>query len=135
MLFILAIDPLHKLIELAASRGLLHQVLPKSAKLHCSLYADDAAIFANPDRRELKNISQVLTIFGNCLGLKVNLNKTEIFPIRCVEETILEALLDFLGKVCKFPGKYLGLPLHTRKLFNPYLIKLEGASQDEKERC
>jgi len=40
MLFILAIDPLHKLIELAASRGMLHQVLPKSANLRCSLYAD-----------------------------------------------------------------------------------------------
>jgi hypothetical protein len=47
MIFILAIDPLYKLIEVAASRGLLHRVLPKSAKLCCSLYADDAAIFAN----------------------------------------------------------------------------------------
>jgi len=83
MLFILAIDPLHKLIELAASRGLLHQVLPKSANLRWSLYADDAAIFANPDRRELNNISQVLTIYRYCSGLKENLNETEIFPIRC----------------------------------------------------
>jgi hypothetical protein len=109
---------------------LLHQVLPKSAKLRCSLYADDAGIFANPDRRELNNISQVLTIFGNCSELKVNLNKTKIFPIRYSEETVSEAPLNFSGKMCKFPGKYLGLPLHTRKLrrvdVQPLLDKIGG---------
>jgi len=57
MLFILAIDPLHKLMELAAHKGLINQILPKAAKLRCSLYADDAAIFANPDRSELHIIS------------------------------------------------------------------------------
>jgi hypothetical protein len=45
MLFILVIDPLHRLIELAASRGILHPILPRATS--CSLYADDAAIFAN----------------------------------------------------------------------------------------
>jgi hypothetical protein len=42
--------------------------------------------------------------------------KIEIFPIRCTEEIIAEALPDFPGKISSFPGKYLGLPLHTRKL-------------------
>jgi hypothetical protein len=76
MLFILAIDPLHRLIELAASRGLVHPILPRAASLRCSLYADNAAIFANPDRTELHHITQVLNLFGKCSGLKVNLNKT-----------------------------------------------------------
>jgi len=64
MLFILAIDPLHKLmelvahkVELVAHKGLINQILPKAAKLRCSLYADDAAIFANPDQSELHSIS------------------------------------------------------------------------------
>ena len=56
-MFILAIDPLHKLMELVAHKGLINQILPKAAKLRCSLYADDAAIFANPDRSELHIIS------------------------------------------------------------------------------
>jgi hypothetical protein len=116
MLFILVIDPLHRLIELAASRGILHPILPRAASLRCSLYADDAAIFANPDRTELYNINQILNLFGNCSGLKVNLNKTEIFLIRCDDDMIREALVDFPGKFGKFPSKYLGLPLHTRKL-------------------
>ena len=44
------------------------------------------------------------------------MNKTEIFPIRCTEDMISNAFIDFPGKVSSFPGKYLGLPLHTRKL-------------------
>jgi hypothetical protein len=116
MLFILAIDPLHRLIELAAHRGLLHPILPRAASLRCSLYADDAAIFANPDCNELHRLSQILNFFGNCSGLRVNLNKIEVFPIRCDETTVTEVLIDFAGKIGKFPGKYLGLPLHTRQL-------------------
>lgn len=130
MLFIIAIDPLHKMIEAAANRGLLHPILPKAAKMRCSLYADDAAIFANPDRDELFKISKILQIFGECSGLRVNLHKTEIFPIRCPAETISNALIDFPGKICNFPGKYLGLPLHTRKLrrvdVQPLLDKIGG---------
>lgn len=80
----------------------------------------------------VNRITQILSFFGSCSGLKVNLHKTEIFPIRCDEATISEALTDFPGKISKFPGKYLGLPLHTRSLrrvdVQP-LIKLEVASQ------
>jgi hypothetical protein len=83
MLFILAIDPLHRLIELAASRNLLHPILPRAASLCCSFYADDTTIFANPDRLELHHITKILDLFGDYFGLKVNLNKTEIFSIRC----------------------------------------------------
>jgi hypothetical protein len=130
MLFILAIDPLHRLIEMAASRGLLQPVLPRAAALRCSLYADDTILFANPDRTELNYISQILNVFGNCLGLRVNLNKTEIFPIRCDEATISERLIDFPGKIGSFPGKYLGLPMHTRQLrrvdVQPLLDKIGG---------
>lgn len=130
MLFIFAIDPLHRLMELAANTSLLKLVLPRAASLRCSLYADDAAIFANPDRTKLHYISQILNLFGNCSGLRVNLNKIEIFPIRCDEITIATTLVDFPGKVGKFLGKYLGLPLHKRKLrrvdVQPLLDKIGG---------
>jgi hypothetical protein len=123
-------DPLHRLIELAASRNLLQPVLPRVASLLCSLYADDATLFANPNRTELYHITQVLNLFGNCSGLKINLNKTEIFPIRCEQNIIAEALADFPRKVAQFPGNYLGLSLHTRKLrrvdFQPLLDKIGG---------
>jgi hypothetical protein len=78
----------------------------------------------------LYHITQVLNLFGNCSGLKINLNKTEIFPIRCEQNIIAEALADFPRKVAQFPGNYLGLSLHTRKLrrvdFQPLLDKIGG---------
>jgi hypothetical protein len=116
MLFILAIDPLHRIMDLAASQNIIQPILPRSEKLRCSLYADDTTIFANPNGQELSRINQLLQTFGNCCGLKVNLSKTEVIPIRCTEDFTSKALIDFPGKVMTFPGKYLGLPLHTRKL-------------------
>lgn len=44
------------------------------------------------------------------------LNSIQIFPIRCNEELLADALNGFPGKISSFPGKFLGLPLHIRKL-------------------
>jgi hypothetical protein len=116
LLFIIAIDPLQRIIDRAAQQGLLQPVLPKAANLRCSLYADDVALFAKPSSVELSRLQKILIFFGECSGLKVNMSKTEIFPIR-MQPSALESLLrDFPGKISAFPGKYLGLPLHTRKL-------------------
>jgi len=57
-------------------------VLPKAANLRCSLYADDAAIFAYPANTELDHLLKILNFFGECSGLKINISKTENFPIR-----------------------------------------------------
>lgn len=38
LLFIMAIDPLHRIIEVAANKGILSSVLPKAARRRCSLY-------------------------------------------------------------------------------------------------
>lgn len=116
LLFILAIDPLQRIIEMAAQKGMLRPVLPKSAQLRCSLYADDTAIFADPSSAELQRLYRILEFFGECSGLKVNISKTEIYPIRLQDNIIHQLIHNFPGKICKFPGKYLGLPFHTRKL-------------------
>jgi hypothetical protein len=116
MLFILAIDPLQRIIEVAANRGILRPVLPKATNLRCSLYADDAAIFEFPSNLEITYLHRILNFFGECSGLRINISKTEIYPIRMEHNTVTQLLLNFPGKICSFPGKYLGLPLHVRKL-------------------
>lgn len=60
LLFIIGIDLLQRIIEQAAEQGLLQPVLPRQAKLRCSLYADDVALFANPSilQRVLRSKSQ-----------------------------------------------------------------------------
>ncbi|WVZ95321.1 hypothetical protein U9M48_041103 [Paspalum notatum var. saurae] len=116
MLFILAIDPLQKIIEKAVKSKFLKPVLPRPASLHCSLYADDAGIFVNPEASDLQALHGLLQAFSACSGLKFNLAKTEIYPIRC-QPGVAESLIQvFPGRIATFPGKYLGLPLHIRKL-------------------
>jgi len=68
LLFILAIDPLQRIIDKAAQRGILNPVLRKAATLRCSLYADDAAIFAYPTNTELDNLLRLLHFFGIVQG-------------------------------------------------------------------
>lgn len=116
LLFILAIDPLQRIIERAAQQGLLQPVLPKAANLRCSLYADDAALFVRPSPIDLLRLQKILHFFGECSRLKVNMSKTEIFPIRMQQNDLQGLILNFPGKIGTFPRKYLGLPLHTRKL-------------------
>jgi retron-type reverse transcriptase len=67
LLFILAIDPLQRIIEAAANKGILKSILPKAANLCCSLYADDAAIFADPNSLELEHLHKILTFFWRLL--------------------------------------------------------------------
>jgi len=105
MLFILAIDPLQLML-----------VLPKTANLRWSLYGVDAAIFADASSSELKHLQKIIHIFGDCPGLRINMSKTEIYTICLNTDTVQSLIRNFLGKICSFPVKYLGLPLHSRKL-------------------
>ncbi|KAK1668638.1 hypothetical protein QYE76_056797 [Lolium multiflorum] len=59
LLFILAIEPLHRLFDIATVAGLLSPLRGRKARLRCSLYADDAAVFLNPDL-DLASISSPL---------------------------------------------------------------------------
>lgn len=49
MLFILAINPLQKVLDLATQQGILTPLPLATTKLRTSLYADDAATFINPN--------------------------------------------------------------------------------------
>jgi hypothetical protein len=44
MLFIIAMEPLNRLLEMATSTGMLSPINSRVASLRASLYADDAAI-------------------------------------------------------------------------------------------
>jgi hypothetical protein len=127
-LFILAMDPLQRMIEMAAHEGLLGRVLPNGAKFRCSLYADDAGVFVKADKIDLKVLKRILEAFEGCSGLKINFEKTEIFPIQYPESLWPNLVEVFPGKYSKFPGKYLGLALHFRNIkrieFQPIIEKI-----------
>lgn len=116
LLFILAIDPLHRLFEVATERGLLSKLNGRSARLRVSMYADDAAIFLKPTPQDVNNMKELLIKFGETTGLSTNIQKTSVTPIRCRNIDLDDILGNLPVKRQHFPLKYLGLPLTVRRL-------------------
>ena len=69
MLFILAMDPLQRLLDLATSHNVLTQLPLVAAKWRTSMYADDAAIFVNPKKEDIDAVKIILETFGKVSGL------------------------------------------------------------------
>ncbi|RVW69837.1 putative ribonuclease H protein [Vitis vinifera] len=74
------------------------------------LFADDTLIFCDAEADQLQYLSWTFMWFEAILGLKVNLSKTEAFPVG--EDIHMETLASVLGcKIGSLPTTYLGLPL------------------------
>jgi hypothetical protein len=101
---------------LATQGGILSPIRSCSAIFRISLYADDVGIFINPIKEELQAIISILEIFGKASGLVTNMAKTEVFPVCCGNTDLDDILSTFPAKIATFRGKYLGLPLHFRRL-------------------
>jgi hypothetical protein len=109
-------DVLCLLFSKVEEAGLLQQ-LSNRKKLHrVSIYADDVALFLLPTQNDISTTLDILKIFGNASVLRNNVQKSNIYPIRCSEQTILEVQNWLLCGVASFPCKYLGLPLSLHKL-------------------
>ncbi len=61
-------------------------------EIKCCRLADDITIFVG-DSSEVKNVIDCLNKFSLVLGLKFNLNKCELFPLKMVSLLILMASL------------------------------------------
>lgn len=68
-LFILAIDTLQRILDIATEDGVLSPLRGRYANLRLSLYADDAVIFLNPVQEEVTALFGILKHFGNASGL------------------------------------------------------------------
>jgi hypothetical protein len=95
MLFLLAMEPLHRLFKKARDWRLLRDLSPGCDTFRVSLFADAAAVFIRPYEQDWTVTNSILDLFAEASGLCTNLAKTEIFPIRCQDIT-----LDFF-KQCK----------------------------------
>jgi len=116
LLFILAIDPLQRLLNLATEAGILSKLGRNKMRLRTSMYADDAAIFLRPIKEEVTALKHLLQLFGEVTGLRTNIHKSSVVPIRCENLDLDDILCDFLAQHTSFPIKYLGLPLAIRRL-------------------
>lgn len=138
MLFLLVMDPLQRMLELATERGVLSPLQHVARRMRVSLYADDAALFVNPIRGDIVAIWEILCCFGKASGLHVNLTKCVAYPIRCEGLNIQDILAPFGGGLGELPCKYLGLPLNVRKprrvAIQPLLDKMAAKLQKWKEK-
>jgi hypothetical protein len=102
MLFLLAMEPLHKLCQKAEQFGLLSRVSKGCENFRASFYADDATVFIKPSNQDLQVIKFILKIFSEVSGLTINMDKTQFYPIRCAS-----AYLTFLSQqnhpISQFP--------------------------------
>jgi len=95
MLFILVMDVLNCLVEKASSEGLLQPLATRNIHHHVSIYADDVDLFLRPVATDLCMVEDLLQLFGAATGLKTNIQKSSVMPIRCSEEelTVVQAHL------------------------------------------
>jgi hypothetical protein len=80
MLFLLAMEPLHRLFKKAQEQGILQQLSNGCDTFRVSLYADDVAIFINPTSHDLQVTTTILSIFAYASGLKNKFAKNQGVP-------------------------------------------------------
>src|SRR5512141_1681720 len=119
-LFNIVADMLTLLIKRAKEAGLLNGVIPHLVDDGLSIlqYADGTIIFVEHDLQQAKNLKLILSVFEKLSGLKINFHKSELFCFGQAKECY-EQYYDIFGcKFGTFPFKYLGIPMHFRKLSN-----------------
>jgi hypothetical protein len=110
-LFILAIDSLQFILGKTTEDGLLSPLHDRTARLRLSLYADDAAVFLNTVREEVDVLMEIMHKFREATGLKINVHKSTIVPIRCSQINLDNVLQNFAGARAAFTITYLRLPI------------------------
>lgn len=76
----------------------------------------DAALFVNPCKEYVDLTMEILARFGEATGLKINMSKCFVLPIRCADLNLDNILASFGGLHASFPISYLGLPLTLNRL-------------------
>jgi mannosylglycoprotein endo-beta-mannosidase len=115
-LFILAMDPLQRILDLATAEGGLSKLPGRCTLVRTSVYADDVALFIRPLRRDATMIRLILNLFVDVTGLVTNLSKSHALPIRCGGFDLDHILRPLNISVKDFPCKYLGMPLSLQQL-------------------
>ena len=112
-LFALVADVLSRMLLRAEERNLLEgfKVGQNSTRVSHLQYADDTIFFSNTSEEDLHTLKSLLLVFGQISGLKVNLDKSNIYGIN-LEQNHLSRLAELLDcKASGWPIPYLGLPL------------------------
>jgi hypothetical protein len=115
-LFDLALEPLHRLLEIATEAGVISKLSGKQCSFRASFYADDVALFLKPTQQDITGLGEILSTFGRATCLITNFSKSSITPISCQHINVQE-LANIAGiGTSPFPCMYLGMPLSIKRL-------------------
>ncbi|RVW80860.1 putative ribonuclease H protein [Vitis vinifera] len=112
-LFTIVADVLSRMLLKAEERNVLEgfKVGRNRTRVSHLQFADDTIFFFSSREEDMMTLKNVLLVFGHISGLKVNLDKSNIYGIN-LEQNHLSRLAEMLDcKASGWPILYLGLPL------------------------
>jgi hypothetical protein len=133
MMFILVMGLGH-MISKAADEGLLLPLSKRAFKHRVSMYADDVVLFLRPTAYDIELTMDILNLFKEATGLKTNLQKSNVLPIRCEVRDIVSVQTLLPCVLADFPSKYpLSLKRLTKAQVQPYINRIADQLQGWKE--
>jgi hypothetical protein len=120
LLFNIVADMLAILIARAKEDGHIGGLVPHFVEGGVSIlqYADDTILFMEHDLEKAVNMKLILSIFEQLSGLKINFHQSEIFYFGRAKEMEEQYKQIFGCEAGALPFRYLGVPIHYRKLLN-----------------
>ncbi|CAL1400234.1 unnamed protein product [Linum trigynum] len=112
-LFLLCVEGLSSLAQKAVREGKIHgiKVSHRAPEISHLLFADDNIFFTRATAQECQQLRDILRIYEEESGQKVNLQKSELSFSPNMKREQREALAAIMGmKQVEYHGKYLGLP-------------------------
>ncbi|RVX12865.1 LINE-1 retrotransposable element ORF2 protein [Vitis vinifera] len=112
-LFTIVADVLSRMLLKAEERNVLEGFRVGRNRIRVShlQFADDTIFFSSTREEDMMTLKNVLLVFEHISGLKVNLDKSNIYGIN-LEQNHLSRLAEMLDcKAFGWPMLYLGLPL------------------------
>jgi hypothetical protein len=106
------------LIGRAKSDGQIEGVIPHLVDGGLSIlqYADDTIMFMEHDLEKARNLKLILAAFELLSGLKINFHKNEMFCFGEAQNAVANYAELFGCGQGQFPIRYLGIPIHYRRL-------------------
>jgi len=120
ILFNIVADMLAILIKRAKADNQISGIVPHLVDEGLSIlqYADDTLLFMDHDLEKARNMKLLLCAFEQLSGLKINFHKSEIFCFGAAQESLPQYTELFGCNQGAFPMRYLGIPIHYRRLSN-----------------
>jgi hypothetical protein len=118
MLFNIAADMLAILTARAKEDGQIGGLIPHLVEGGVSIlqYADDTILFMEHDPEKAINMKLILCLFEHLSGLKIDFHKSKLFCFGQEKECQNDYKEIFGCAIGALPFKYLGIPIHYKKL-------------------